>query len=1115
MTKKKETSGHPHHEDEGKTIGAGATGPAAAAQGRSESETATVYNVGPARSPTPPAPAESDGETVLLGHTGAVAAPAAAAQPAELDGATMLLPQRQQAARPAAAPVAAAPAPAAGSPEGNAETVIGLQSPAAKPVVRPAAQVAADLRAAAAPVRSPDKNTAPPPAEPVRKRNTLMPPAGEAVTGEAPKPAGEKPKKKGKQPLFNPGDHVNHYELIRLLGKGGMGSVYLARDNKLGRRVAIKFLHTKNPELTKRFILEARATARCGHENIVIIYEADEFNGQPYMVLEFLQGQPLTKLITDGKPMPPARAVELMVPVVRALARAHEEGIVHRDLKPDNIFVTESGTIKVLDFGIAKLVQGDEPDAPASKEAKVDHEADTGDFGENVTDLTRHGAIMGTLAYMSPEQWRARDIDHRTDIWATGIMLFRMLAGHHPLKGLEGMELSVTGDLRQPMPSLRKAAPSVPVELADVVDKCLKKNKEERWGDAKSLLRALEPFLPGHYTRELRVDESPYAGLSSFQESDADRFFGRSNEIAAVVNRVRDQPLIAIVGPSGTGKSSFIRAGVVPALKRSGEAWESMIIRPGRNPLVALANIIAPLITSSTTVEDDLDAQSKLVQRLRDEPGYVGSLLRARARREKRSILLFIDQFEELYTMVPDLQERLAFTACLGSIADDATSPTRVVFSIRSDFLDRVPEDPRFMSEASQGLFFLTSPGKEGLREAIVQPAEMAGYHFESPGIVDDMLAHLASTQGALPLLQFTASKLWESRDPARKLLTDASYLALGGISGALASHADAVLNEMPPHTRPLVRAIFLRLVTPERTRALVSIDEQRELSQDGAEIQRAIDQLVQARLLVVQTGGGVATAELVHESLIHGWPTLHRWLDESGEDAAFIEQLRNAAKQWQAKGKDSGLLWRGEMVEEARRFQRRYRGELPKVQQDFLESVFKQALRASRVKRALTVGGLVFLSALVFASAVALVVIRNAQKEAVAQAQVAKRAEVVARNAESEAKQRLEEVQRKERERAEAARLAEEASARAQKAADQLADKNKALFDALHKAELARQNARTAQAGAERNAKAARIAREDAIKAAKELEVLLQKEQERARRLQEQLGSPVIDTLK
>ncbi len=914
-----------------------------------------------------------------------------------------------------------------------------------------------------------------------------------------------------------PGTRIHHYELIRELGSGGMGTVFLARDMRLGRRVAIKFLHSNDPDMTKRFVLEARATARCSHENIVIIYEVGEYGGSPFMVLEYLQGQPLTKLISEGRRLPPARAVELMVPVVRALACAHEQNIVHRDLKPDNILVTESGTIKVLDFGIAKVLQGDEPAGELTGEVRAPSLPVEG-LGEDISNLTRRGAIMGTLAFMSPEQWGIGvSIDHRTDIWAVGIMLFRMIYGKHPLHPLRGEQLMCTGFVDEPMPRLREKVPDIPQELADVVDRCLLKHKDQRFPDALSLLRALEPFLPGRYTRELRIDESPYAGLSSFQETDADRFFGRSHEISALVTRIRDRPLMGVVGPSGAGKSSFVRAGLVPALKRSGERWETLVIRPGRNPMAALVSIVAPLVGSSTTISDDIQEQQKLVERLVSEPGYVGTVLRSRARRERRHILLFVDQFEELYTLVPDVNVRMAFTACLSAIADDATSPMRVVLSIRSDFLDRVSEDQRFMTELGQGLFFLASPSTDGLRDALVQPAEMAGYSFESEEMISHMLEHLEATQGALPLLQFAATKLWEGRDSSRKLLTVDSYNAIGGIAGALASHADSVLAELSSQARALARAVFLRLVTPERTRAIVSIDELHELSKDGAEIQRLVAQLVQARLLVVQTGSGAsgASVEIVHESLVHTWPTLKRWLDEGQEDSVFLEQLRNAARQWQIKGQDSGLLWRGEMVEEARRFQRRYRGELPKQQRAFLDAVFSQEAKASRLKRVLYIGGASFLTLLLAAAMVALVVIRRSQQEAEALRFVAERQAEVAQKAEAEARKRLAEVQAKELERQQAAEEAAAANVQVDRTNEELQVKNEELLSALEKAELQRRRARYAQWRAQVNESAARKAQDRAVRSARQLEELLRREQDRASRLQSQLGSPVIEELK
>jgi hypothetical protein len=317
---------------------------------------------------------------------------------------------------------------------------------------------------------------------------------------------------------------------------------------------------------------------------------------------------------------------------------------------------------------------------------------------------------------------------------------------------------------------------------------------------------------------------------------------------------------------------------------------------------------------------------------------------------------------------------------------------------------------------------------------------------------------------------------------------------------------------------------VVLRLVTPERTRAIVSMEELRELSRDANEIQLLIDHLVQARLLVVQTGGGStgATVEIVHESLIHSWPTLKRWLDEGQEDSAFLEQLRNAARQWQANGQDSDLLWRGEVVEEAQRFDRRHRGELPQVQRAFLDASFRQSAKSARRKKALVASAGAFLVLLVAASAVALVVIRQSQQEAQKQAVVARVAETqareaegLARKAEAEAVQRLAEVQAKEIERQRAQSEAEAANAQVALTNSELQKKNEEMLLALRRAKFASWRAKTEKKNAEQNAVAAREAQQEAIRAAKQLQDLLSREQERVSRLQTQLGSPVIDDLK
>jgi len=923
----------------------------------------------------------------------------------------------------------------------------------------------------------------------------------------------------------HPGVRINQYEMIKMIGEGGMGTVFLARDLRLGRRVAIKFLQSNQPELTQRFLVEARTTARCQHDNIVVIYEVGEHNGSPYIVLEFLNGKPLTHLTENGQKLPYARAVEVMCSILRALQCAHEQGIVHRDLKPDNIFITESGTIKVLDFGIAKVLQ-QAAGAQVEKSAGAIRMPSPLELATGTNNsLTRVGTIMGTLKYMSPEQWGIGiEIDHLTDIWAVGILLHRMICGRHPLHPLDGNQLVVTAMLELPMPSMAEAAPTdVPRELIQVIDRCLLKIKEQRWQSAAELLTALEAFLPGRRTQMLQIDESPYAGLSSFQENDAGKFFGRSREVAAMVTRIRDRPLMAVVGSSGVGKSSFVRAGLVPALKRSGEVWETLVIRPGRKPLEALAGIIAPMVATAANLADDVDEHKKLVATLRKEPGHLGHVLRLRARRDNRRLLLFVDQFEELYTQVADAEERAAFTACLSAVADDATSPLRVVLSVRSDFLDRVAEDPQFVAELTQGLFFLGPPGRDGLRDAITQPAEMAGFQFELPATVEDMLDHLETTPGALPLLQFAAAKLWESRDTARRLLTHHSYAQMGGVAGALASHADRFVTDLGAQKAGLVRALLLRLVTPERTRAIMPINELRELSREVGEIQRLIDQMVDARLLVVQTqeGGKGSTVEIVHESLVQGWPTLRRWLDENQDDAALVDQLRVAARQWQHKNFDAGVLWRGEAAGEAKKFQKRYKGPLSDVERGFLDAVVNFETQQARRRRAAIIGGFTALSLVVIATMVLLVIIQKSRTEArdnLAQAEISERA----------AQQNLEGMQKKETE-----RLAEEKAKKDALAAkgvvdvqldqskEKLAETNAELVKALDEATANEAHAKVAQRRAEDSARIAEKAQNEAVsskdetaKANQNLQRALKAEQDRVKRLQDEIGK-MINELK
>jgi eukaryotic-like serine/threonine-protein kinase len=875
-----------------------------------------------------------------------------------------------------------------------------------------------------------------------------------------------------KRALLVPGVVVDHYEIIRGIGSGGMGEVFLARDLKLGRLVALKVLHPAQGADASRILVEARATAKCRHENIVVIHDMNEFEGMPYLVLEYLEGKSLRKYYKDDTLSMP-RALELFCGVLRALDHAHQNGIIHRDLKPDNVFVTTTGVPKVLDFGIAKLHGSPNVQGAMGVMPSKGH----GDDDDSETYVTFSGkGPVGTWSYMSPEQFSGTDVDHRTDLWALGIMMFKLVTGRHPFGKVEPAALMYMVGNADPMPSVLDFTPDCDLSLAAVIDRCLRKNRDERFPDARTMLAALEPLAVGRAAPSFS-ERCPYLGLQAFDEADAERFFGRAGEVSRAVARIDQQPLMAIVGPSGAGKSSFVRAGLVPELKRT-RSWDAIVVRPGRAPLDVLGRVIAELAGRA-----DADMVRAAAAQLAAEPGYLGQVLRWRAQTARCRVLLYVDQLEELYTLVAEPQLRAAFVATLRAAADDPSSPVRVVVSIRSDFLDRVAENRSFMDAVTEGLHYLMPLGRDGLRDALVRPLQLAGHGFEAAGLVDRMIDDIANADGALPLLQFAAAQMWEARDRDRRILTAASYDAMGGIAGTLAAHADRVLADMPFERRQLCQAVFRRLVTADGTRAIVDYDELVAIA--PAEVPGLIAALVAARLLVSSTDQRAsATVELVHESLITAWPQLRQWMEQGRDEAAFLAQLRQAAQQWEGRGKPPGLLWRGEMADEARRFASRLGGTFGSRERAFVYAVLTLANRASRIRRIAALAAIIGLAVLVVVAGVVVVEIRSAEQRAVSEAGAAQEAQ-------NKLAEQLRVVEEKEAERAKAEDAAKLAAQQA----------NVANSDAAQsREELQQANVKLQQALADSQQEAAK---EQAAHA--EVQKLLQEEQARYNQLKAQ----------
>ena len=264
------------------------------------------------------------------------------------------------------------------------------------------------------------------------------------------------------------GQTINHYKVISHLGAGGMGEVFLAEDTRLERRVALKFLPThltQDKRHLQRFQQEARAVAALSHPNVCVIHEVLETGeGRHCIVMEYVEGATLRERIAEGQ-MKVGEALDAAIQVASALTSAHAAGVVHRDIKPENVMFRRDGYVKVLDFGLAKLTE--------KKSDLLDSEGET-----RLVELkTLPGMVMGTVAYMSPEQARALPVDARTDVWSLGVVLYEMATGQKPFGGPTPTDVIISIAEREP-PPLTSCAPEVPIQLERIVNKALAKDRE-------------------------------------------------------------------------------------------------------------------------------------------------------------------------------------------------------------------------------------------------------------------------------------------------------------------------------------------------------------------------------------------------------------------------------------------------------------------------------------------------------------------------------------------------------------------------------------------------------------------------------------------------------------
>jgi len=448
------------------------------------------------------------------------------------------------------------------------------------------------------------------------------------------------------------------------------------------------------------------------------------------------------------------------------------------------------------------------------------------------------------------------------------------------------------------------------------------------------------------------VDACPYRGLQAFDEEHAAFFFGRDEDVARLLEKLEGGGFLAVLGPSGSGKSSLVRAGLLPALRgdalAGSAAWTIRVLTPGAHPLTTLAAHLRQLFPQEP-VETTLDAL------LRDERALRLAVARALAGRPAdEQAVWVVDQFEETFTLCQDENERRQFIANLLDAATVPASRCRVVLALRADFYARCAAYPELARRLSARQYLVSPLHERGLRQAIEEPAEQVGLRFKE-GLVDTILTDVAHQPNALPLLEHALFELWQGR--RGRMLTLEAYRANGNVAGAVAARAEAVYHSFTPSQQGAARHLLLRLTQPgedtEDTRRRAPLSELATATIDSADVAAVVRALVDARLLTTGRDGdsdgdrdgasdGAESAvwvEVAHEALIRGWERLRGWIEDDRAGLRLHRRLTIAAREWQRLGRDEGALYRGARLAIADDWRESRRDALNSLERDFLSA--------------------------------------------------------------------------------------------------------------------------------------------------------------------------------
>jgi eukaryotic-like serine/threonine-protein kinase len=649
---------------------------------------------------------------------------------------------------------------------------------------------------------------------------------------------------------------VDAYKLVRAIGKGKAGESWLALDGRTGAHVVFSYYSNERfagTQVVSQFTDAVRSKASITHPELVALLGAGELKERPYLIFEHIAGESLRERMRAGL-LPWGEVFRVSTSVASALIEAHKRNVFHHEFKPERVLLGKDGSVKVADAGVARLVlRGLQQATPAQ-----------------VND------------YAAPEILKNDAAAAAADIWALGCMLFELVCGQPPYFARVAqifLQEVTSADKVRRLPSQPRQAPQ---EIQDLVYRCLDKSPAKR-PSAAEVFEVLRKYTGKPYEQ----GADPFPGLFPYTRASAAFMPNRDAAAAAFFDHLQTTSLLVIAGPAGTGKTSLVQAAIAPRLEPD---YETVWLSPGAKPLESLA---------AALLDPGAPGKEELASTLAQAPTLFAARLAARTEARGKKQLLVVDRLEDLIGYDATETESSAFLGALSSAAKDRSDPVRVVLVLDDRFTGRLL--PKLGIEARQ-VFTLPLLGPDEIVTGFQALCQAVGHDFEDSAVWQEMNRDLSGDVHALAKASFLMGQVWLRRDATAQKLKRDEYDALGGPRTALERYSELALSGASASQRALVRDLAFRLVSLDE----ITIEREREALLSGLPkgADAVLDTMTNAGLFVMRQEGEETRFMLAHDSLVHLWPQLRAWLDERAAELGFMNELGNAAAEWEKQGK-------------------------------------------------------------------------------------------------------------------------------------------------------------------------------------------------------------------